>query len=421
MRSIPLASLFGLLSGLLLVGWATGGVRSAPVEGRGGIPATVTAEQAVAAVVEWGDWLGIRAEECSVRPRDFGEFSAFPHHWVVTSRDGRHEFMVNGYTGHVSSWRDTHGPSESRVPEDPTEREALASIAREFIAEHLPFLEPAVMVNDENPRLWIRAIGNDVLFDSSYARVYASLDTRSVHEVTMLRSEPRGDTSPLISPRECTERAEAFVDAIPGVEIVDRAPQLPPSFEWQTRHYVRQEDPAGAQRTTRMFFMRISREGETAVRNGVDPHHRGMVLLRVDARTGEVFRAEGMEEDPGRMRMYLNGREFLTPLFPPRARDGVAYVAANYLDSRIWRARIERPVPDQLAIEYEGSTWQFTAGAREYLVDGAAGDLTSAPLLEAEVLYLPLEAVELVTGWTGEYSETEDAVYLNSPDPEDPA
>ena len=46
--------------------------------GRGGIP-TVTAEEALAAVVEWAGWLGIRAEECSVRSDDWN-LDAFSHY-----------------------------------------------------------------------------------------------------------------------------------------------------------------------------------------------------------------------------------------------------------------------------------------------------------------------------------------------------
>jgi len=328
---------------------------------------------------------------------------------------------VNGYTGHVSSWRDTQEPARGLLPEEPTERALLASIAREFISEHLSFLEPAVMVVDVNPRLWVQAVDGDVLFESTYARVYASLETGAVHEVTIHRSEPRVHTSPLLSPEECMERAVAFVDAIPGVEVVDRDPELAPWFEWQTRYYLLCEDHAGVQRLKRVFFMRISREGEMEIRHGVDQHRRGMVLLHIDARTGEVFRADGMEQDPGRTRTYLNGREFLGPIFPPRVRDGVAHLAVNYLDSRIWRASVHRTAPAQVTIEYNGSTWEFTAGQRQYLVDGGGATLTSPPLLEAEVLYLPLEAVELITGWSAEYSQTDDAVYLNSPDPEEEA
>jgi len=54
-------------------------------------------------------------------------------------------------------------------------------------------------------------------------------------------------------------------------------------------------------------------------------------------------------------------------------------------------------------------------------VDGAGATLASAPILEAEVLYQPLEAVELITGWSAQYSHSNDAVYLNAPDSEEQA
>jgi hypothetical protein len=97
----------------------------------------------------------------------------------------------------------------------------------------------------------------------------------------------------------------------------------------------------------------------------------------------------------------------------------VAYLAVGYLDSRIWRGHLETPAPGQITVEYDGSAWEFTAGERRYTVDGAAADLASAPILEAEVFYLPLEAVTLITGWSAGYSPADEAVYLNAPDPDE--
>lgn len=419
MKRILQLSLLGLLLGLLLTAAGPDGPQSGVVKDRGGIPPTVTAEEALAAVVEWAGWLGIRAEECSVRSDDWN-LDAFSHHYTVTSRDGRHEFRVNGYTGNVASWRDTQGPARGPLPEDATEREALASIARQFVSEHLPFLEPAVMVEPANPFLWVRALDGEVLFTGSSARVRASLETGAVHEVSIHRSEPRGDISPLISPEECAEAAVAFVHSLPGVELIDAEVEPHLGFGWMTRYYSLSEDDAAVQRLLRTFLMRVSIKDDIGIRDdGAASDQRA--LLRVDARTGEVFRAEGMKQDPGRTRIYLNGREFLWPVFPPRVRDGVAYLAVDYLDSRIWRGHLERRAPGQITIEYEGSSWEFAAGERRYTVDGAAANLASAPILEAEVFYLPLEAVTLITGWSAEYSETDDAVYLNAPDPDEDA
>lgn len=418
MRRLVQASLLALLAGLVLMGAATDDASPAPVEDRGGIPPTVTAEEALAAVVEWAGWLGIRAEECSVRSDDWN-LDAFSHYYTVTSRDGRHEFRVNGYSGNVASWRDTQGPARGSVPEDATEREALASIARQFVSEHLPFLEPAVMVEPANPFLWVRALDGEVLFyPGSFARVRASLETGAVYEVSVHRGEPRAGTSPRLSPQDCREAAVAFVQSFPGLELIDAEPELSLGSRWLPRYYLLSQDLAAAQRLNRWFFMRISKKGERERPYRVTDGG-GLVLLSVDARTGEVFRAEGMEQDPGRIPVYLNGREFLSPLFPPRVRGGVAYLAVDYLDSRIWRGHLETPAPGQITVEYDGSAWEFTAGERRYTVDGAAADLASAPILEAEVFYLPLEAVTLITGWSAGYSPADEAVYLNAPDPDE--
>ncbi len=53
--------LTGVVAAVLAVAAAIYGAHSAQVEDCGGIRPTVTAEEALAAVVEWADWLGIRA------------------------------------------------------------------------------------------------------------------------------------------------------------------------------------------------------------------------------------------------------------------------------------------------------------------------------------------------------------------------
>ncbi|NLO05165.1 MAG: hypothetical protein GX131_04975 [candidate division WS1 bacterium] len=407
MRNAVPVPLTGVISALLVIATSVQVSQSAPVEYRGGMPPTVTEEEALATAVEWADRLGIDARGWRVRREEFAS-GAFPVFFRVTSGDERHEFRIDAYTGWLRSWKDTQFPMGGSVTEDPTERELHIRVAREFIGAQLPFLEPATMVCQDNPRLWVKMIDGQVLFEGNYARIYVSPDTGTVHRLTLHRTEQRVEATPLISPEECVQRAVAFVDAS-DTEMVDSEPDLPPAFQWQTEYYLLSGDRAGMQRLQRMIFMRILRE---------DAGESQYVLLRIDARTGEVFRAEGMAQDPGRTYIYLNGGELFKPMFPPRVRDGEAYLAVNYLDSRIWQGSVEPTAADQMTVEYDGSTWEFAAGERGYRADGAEARLGSAPLFEAEVFYLPLEAVELITGWDAEYSRADDAVHLNSPAPQ---
>ncbi|MGI5819977.1 MAG: hypothetical protein ACOX9R_17980 [Armatimonadota bacterium] len=409
MRTVVPMPVIGVLSALLVIAASIHVGQSAPVEDRGGIPAMVTEEEALARAAEWAEGLGLRVEEWEVGRHESAS-GAFPVYYRVTSGDGRHEFRLDAYMGHFASWRDTEFPSRGDVTEDPTARELYVRVARDFISEHLQFLEPAVMVYEDNPRFWLQAIADDVVFTSNSARIHVALDSGTVHGFHTRRAELRVDAAPLISPEQCKEHAATFVENTPRVEIIDLDPELFPRAEWLRKYYFVTDDDAGVQRLNRTVVLRVSSEP-----GGPLVYDNGLMVINLDARTGEIFFVDGMAPGLRRPAIYLNGRLFYRPSFPPLTRGGVAHLAVNYLESSIWQGSVERTAADQMTVEYDGSTWKFTAGERGYRIDEEEARLRWVPLLEAEVFYLPLEAIELITGWSAEYSRADDAVYINSP------
>jgi hypothetical protein len=151
-----------------------------------------------------------------------------------------------------------------------------------------------------------------------------------------------------------------------------------------------------------------------------------LVLLRVDAQTGEVYPsldAPGawIDEIQGERlpHLRLGQKATFDPAFPAKIRDGKPYLYVGYLGSAIWRGQVSGKKDDSAVVEYRGQTWHLRAGNETVAAGTRSIKASHCPLLIGERLYLPPEILQAITGWHMTYVPKENTVYLYTlgPDP----
>ncbi|MGC8785519.1 MAG: hypothetical protein ACP5RN_14180, partial [Armatimonadota bacterium] len=306
-------------------------------------------------------------------------------------------------------------------------REQLREVAMQFLAERRPnFLAEAHFTTERYGSLAVRTLYQGIPHNrAAVVEVHKRLGRVS----RCLWRDPGIpewlSTTPSISQQRARQLAVGLMTQMPGAisAVVDES-----VFRSGLDVY---SDTMGNTRLLWHFPISVTFDNDAEV--GVGETY----IVAVDAHTGDVFvfdetvgaSAQQSTDRPTRrvskkpqlrvLRCLLFGSLDVSQLLllPPLEIDGVVYLHVGWLRSPMFGVPAARVVYDpalrEVSVVFEGKRWRFSAGSRKVFSDKGQMVLPHPVRNIRSRIYLPLCAIERMTGWRGQVSE--DRLVLSRP------
>jgi len=378
--------------------------------------ARISVEEAVEACRPWAAKLGIEGPlECVKVREDTRE--AFNVRYIVARPDGTHEFMVQGYTGKVSRYKNRRAMEKQATPRDTAAiRGVELQLAQElfdfFDLDHTAFLDHA----------WREFCRPNVLSFNCFV-IEMDCKTKDVVSFKVHHREVQIEVKPMLTQEQCRAVALQTARAWRGVKDAWLRQEALARHE-NLGYYHVASDNAGVQRL--VFYVpitvsRVPRDKYSSLDSMQRKSAAYSMLLPVDASNGECVNWDRESYYPHTVNeelvpfVNIGEKQFgmIGPLYPPRMRSGAPYIYVGYLDSLLWRGRVQ--VEGQAAqIQYAGRTWQVVADSKTATVDGEAREFEQPALMIEGYLYFSPQMINAITGWHVEYVAEENTVYIYS-------
>ncbi len=374
------------------------------------VPPYVTIEQAQNAIRELvPDLAGNPVyEDCY----NHEPFSAYYKFAVAETHE---RFTVHCYTGLIRTWE--LAGSHHAIP--PAELEGnQEAYERRLINAYFPV--PAAEMTRDGDGVWRRQLPNNVVAESQMCAILWSEDSTRVEYFGRVYSPIAVPTKPRLSYAKGLAIARrAVADAL----RVDAA-GIEETFDLETCSL--SVDCTGVQTLKYFYLLELPRDrdwGELAPWVGYYD-----VFVAVDARDGIVACIPAFGEKARDVREAMRLRDLaLSPRsyahavsYQPRLIGGEWYMCWLYLDSTGWPGKLsvrEHRGRHIHEVRYRGRRYSLVPG--EARIQTAAGDiaLTAPPLMLGEKLWVPLDAIEHITGWSVRPHHKRPWIMLTPPDP----